>query len=72
MLKEFNFIVVSNKDIPIYYFQNGLRLSNKAQLDKSALDLNTWDEAIEKISSIKAKANHQSLLETYKIGAWYV
>ena len=44
----------------IRYFREGLRPSIRAQLDVRGRELNSWEEAIEKIVNVEAKALLQS------------
>lgn len=48
VLKEFDLIAAPNKNVLIWYFQNGLRPSIQSQNDKRGRDLDTWQEAIKK------------------------
>lgn len=62
MLKEFYLIAVPNKKIMIYYFQDKLKLSIKAQLDKHSQNRGTGDEINEKTINVKAEISFQLLL----------
>ncbi len=59
VLKEFNPTGALNEITLIRYFQEGLRLSIRAQLDHQGQDLNTWEEVVEKSGNVETKANLQ-------------
>lgn len=71
LLKEFNFVATSNKNILIWYFWDRLRPSINIQLDKCRQNLDTKDKAINKIIYVKTNVSHQSLLSTCEINTQY-
>lgn len=64
LLKEFDLIAGSNKNILIWYFWDSFRPSIRAQIDKRKRDFNIWDKAIKKTIDIKGKAIQQPSLGT--------
>lgn len=63
VLKKFNLIAASNKDILIWYFQYGLHPSIWVQMDEQDCNLRNWNKAIKKTIDIKSKASRQPLSE---------
>lgn len=47
-----------DKIIFIYYFNNNLRSSIWALLDKKDYNLDNWDVVVEKAINVKAKSNY--------------
>ena len=64
VFREFDLAATSNEEIMIRYFQKGLKLSIRAQLDARDRDLDSWKEAVEKVVNTKAKASLQSPAST--------
>ncbi len=59
VLKEFDLTDTPNKITLIRYFWEGLRLSIRVQLDHQRRDSDKWEEVVEKVGDVKAKANLQ-------------
>ena len=67
VLRKFDFVAAPNKDTMIWYFQEGLRSSIRAQLDIRDRDLDSWDEVVDKTVDAKAKASLQAPSGTREI-----
>ncbi len=59
MLKEFDPSDAPNKTTLIRYFRERLCPSIRAQLDNRRRDLDSWEEVMEKVGDVEAKANLQ-------------
>ncbi len=59
VLKEFDPSGATNETTLIRYFREGFRLSIRAQLDYRGQDLDGWEEVVEKVGDVEAKANLQ-------------
>ena len=59
VLKEFDSIAASNEKTLICYFQDSLCLSIGAQVDNRRLNLDAWEEMVEKVVNAKTKAGLQ-------------
>lgn len=59
VLKEFDLVTASNKDVLICYFQKGLRASIQALIDSQNQELDFWDKVLKKAITVKAKASLQ-------------
>ena len=60
MLKEFDLVAALNEEVPIRYFQKGLRLSIQAQMDSRHCELDYWDKVLNKTIKAKSKVVFQS------------
>ena len=56
---EFDLIATSTKSIIVRYFERGLKLSIKAEMDKNAPQLNDYKELVAKTVKAKTKASLQ-------------
>ncbi len=59
VLKEFDPSNAPNETTLIHYFREGLRPSIRAQLDDRGRDLDGFEEVVEKVDDVEAKANLQ-------------
>ncbi len=59
VLKEFDPNGTPNETTLIHYFQERIRPSIRAQLDHRRRDLDSWEEIVEKVGDVEAKANLQ-------------
>ncbi len=57
VLKKFDPTDAPNEIILIQYFREGLRPSIRAQFDYWGRDLDVWEEVMEKVGNVEAKAN---------------
>ncbi len=69
MLKEFDPTGAPNETTLIRYFREGLRPSIRAQFDPRRRDLDGWEEVVEKVDDVEAKANLQPLFYIRDIDA---
>lgn len=71
MLKEFDSVVASNKEILIWCFCEGLRPLIQAQINSQHQELNFWDKVLDKPIDVKSKAELQSLTSICEMDACY-
>lgn len=55
VLQEFDPTVSLNKEIMIWYFQEGLKPSIQVQLDAQSRELDFWEEIIEKAVNVEVE-----------------
>lgn len=56
MLKKFDLIAALTKEVLIWCFQKGLRLSIQAQINTWHLELDFWDKVLDKAIRAEFKA----------------
>lgn len=71
MLKKFYPITAPNKEILIWYLQEGLQLSIQVQIDSWYQKLDFWDKVLDKAIKAKSKAALQSPTSIWEIDTCY-